>query len=268
MNRAQAAATHARAFVAEAARAPRGATVLRALDWSTGEAREIELPLDPAKGAREQIDAIFKRARRLKEGAAIAGARLDDATASSERLRALRAALSSPGADPEAIVAAARAAAPRDFKLSQAAGPAAANAGAPSPRPPYRRFIGATGAAILVGRNAQHNDALTLRVARPWDSWLHAKNRAGAHVVVPLQKGASLPADVLVEAAHLAAHFSDASEEAVVEVTYTPRRYIRKPRGSAPGAVVVDREKVIVLRRDEAILRRLLASEVEEEGQK
>jgi predicted ribosome quality control (RQC) complex YloA/Tae2 family protein len=76
-----------------------------------------------------------------------------------------------------------------------------------------------------------------------------------------------LPADLLVEAAHLAAHFSDASEEAVVEVTYTPRRYIRKPRGSAPGAVVVDREKVIVLRRDEAILRRLLASEVEEGGQ-
>jgi hypothetical protein len=263
---AQAAAQQARAFVAEAARAPRGASVLRAVDWSSGEAREIELRLDPAKGAREQIDAIFKRARRLKDGAAIAQARLDDATASSERLRDLRAALAAPGADPEAVVAEARAAAPRDFKLSSPGPGAASETSAQGPRPPYRRFVGASGAAILVGRNAQHNDALTLRVARPWDSWLHAKNRAGAHVVVPLSKGASLPADVLVEAAHLAAHFSDAPDEAVVEVTYTPRRYVRKPRGAAPGAVVVDREKVIALRRDETVLRRLLASEVEEGG--
>jgi predicted ribosome quality control (RQC) complex YloA/Tae2 family protein len=83
-----------------------------------------------------------------------------------------------------------------------------------------------------------------------------------------LPKGASLTAEVLVEAAHLAAHFSDASEEAIVEVTYTPRRFVRKPRGAAPGAVVVDREKVITLRRDEALLRRLLASEVDEGGQR
>jgi predicted ribosome quality control (RQC) complex YloA/Tae2 family protein len=68
---------------------------------------------------------------------------------------------------------------------------------------------------------------------------------------------------VLVDAAHLAAHFSDAKDEGVVEVQYTPRKYVRKPRGSAPGAVVVEREKVIVLRRDEETLRRLLAGEVE-----
>jgi hypothetical protein len=36
---------------------------------------------------------------------------------------------------------------------------------------------------------------------------------------------------------------------------------VRKPRGSPPGLVAVDREKVIILRRDETLLRRLLDRE-------
>jgi hypothetical protein len=50
----------------------------------------------------------------------------------------------------------------------------------------------------------------------------------------------------------------------VVEVQYAPRRYVRKPRRSAPGLVVLDREKVIVLRREDATLQGLLAREVVE----
>ena len=84
----------------------------------------------------------------------------------------------------------------------------------------------------------------------------------GAHVIVPRERNEDTPADLLVEAAHLAAHFSDARAESVVEIQYTPRRYLRKPRGSAPGFVVVDREKVLVLRVDAALLERLLATDV------
>jgi predicted ribosome quality control (RQC) complex YloA/Tae2 family protein len=119
------------------------------------------------------------------------------------------------------------------------------------------------GARILVGRSAEKNDELTFHVARPHDLWLHAKNRTGSHVIVPLDKNASCPGDVLVDAAHLAAHFSEARAEAVVEVQYTPRRYLRKPRGSTAGLVVVDREKVLVLRREEDRLRALLEREAE-----
>jgi len=114
-----------------------------------------------------------------------------------------------------------------------------------------------------VGRDAAPNDELTLHVARPRDLWLHVKNWTGAHVVVPLDKGASCPSEVLVQAAHLAAHFSDARAERVVEVSYVARRFVRKPRGSAPGAVVVDREKVLVLRKEDALIKHLLESEVE-----
>jgi predicted ribosome quality control (RQC) complex YloA/Tae2 family protein len=116
---------------------------------------------------------------------------------------------------------------------------------------------------LYVGRGAAQNDELTLHVARPHDLWLHAKEHPGAHVVVPLAKGRSCPPETLVDAAHLAAHFSDARGERVVEIQYTPRRYLRKPRGSAKGAVIVDREKVLVLRVDDARLQRLLNTEVD-----
>jgi len=256
----------ARLFVAEAARARRGVDRLAAVDWSSGEAREVELRIDPARGAQEQVDALFRRARRLKEGAHIGRARLADAQKAGELLRRVADALADPEqTDLEQLVARARAAAPRDFKLAPTESPTEGKR-APryAPAAIHRTFVGASGGRILVGKSAEKNDALTFHVARPRDLWLHAKNRTGAHVVVPLPKGASCPAELLVEAAHLAAHFSDARGEALVEVTYVARRYVRKPRGSPPGLVVVDREKVIVLRKQADVLRRTLEGELQE----
>jgi predicted ribosome quality control (RQC) complex YloA/Tae2 family protein len=64
-----------------------------------------------------------------------------------------------------------------------------------------------------------------------------------------------------LDAATLAAHFSEAAGEALVEVQHTDRRHVRKPRGAAPGAVFVDREHVLLLRFEPERLVRLLASE-------
>ena len=258
-------AERATTFVAEAARAPRGTSVLRAVDWSSGEARNVEIAIDPARAAKEQIAAMFKRAKRLTEGAKIAQERLLEAQTARAKLDLVAESLSRPQPDFALLEASARTAAPRDFKLGSGSAPTRRTRHDNAPRPPFRKFIGGQGIPILVGRSASHNDELTLHVARPRDLWLHAKNRAGAHVIVPLEKGVSCPADVLVQAAHLAAHFSEARDERVVEITYTPRRYVRKPRASAPGAVLVDREKVIVLRKEDDVLRRLLESEADAE---
>lgn len=263
---ADAMARRAQLFVAEAARARRGTTRLVATDWSSGEPREAVLELDPARGAQEQVDAMFQRARRLKDGARISRERLQATERMRDALEAIAAELArEEQPDLEALAARARAAAPRDFKPpspSPSAGPSKRKQD--QAKPPYRTFLASSGARILVGRNAEKNDELTLHVARPRDLWLHAKNRKGSHVVVPLAKGAVCPPEVLAEAAHLAAHFSDAREEDLVEIQHTPRRYVRKPRKSPPGLVVVDREKVMILRRRPEVLRGLLEREIEE----
>jgi predicted ribosome quality control (RQC) complex YloA/Tae2 family protein len=84
--------------------------------------------------------------------------------------------------------------------------------------------------------------------------------------VIPLARGEICPDARLLDAATLAAHFSDARGESVVDVQHAERRHVRKPRGSAPGAVVVDRERVLVLRLEPARLARLLRGETLAEG--
>jgi fibronectin-binding protein A (FbpA)/ribosomal quality control pathway NFACT family protein len=258
-------AEQAASFVAAAARAPRGARSLTVTDWSSGEAKSIELALDPAKTAREQLDAMFKRAKRLKLGGAIAKRRLGEAETAWEALAELgeQAKIAESYEAIDALAAAARKAAPREFALGAGTSGATQKreGGKAAPSRPYRVFRGESGAKILSGKGAAGNDALTLHVARPHDLWLHAKGRTGAHVIVTLEKNSVCPSDVLVEAAHVAAHFSEGREEGVIEIQYTPRRYLRKPRGAAPGMVIVEREKVLVLRVDPAMITRLLAGE-------
>jgi predicted ribosome quality control (RQC) complex YloA/Tae2 family protein len=262
-------------LVGEAARVPRGATKLVVTDWSSGEAVPMEVPLDPAKSAREQVEAMFKRAKRLNLGGRVAEERLAQAEAQAMAIAAaleeVRAAATLVEMDAAAREAKKRA--PRDVSLTDAAGTGtgattggakgakSGAAGKAGRRIPFRTFLARSGKKLLVGKGATDNDALTLKIAKPHDLWLHAKDRTGAHVIVPLEKGHTCPAEDLVDAAHLAAHFSDAREEKAVDVQYTPRRYLRKPKGSAPGAVVVDREKVLALRFDPALLRALLERE-------
>lgn len=267
-------ASQAQWLVAEATRAPRGATKLVVTDWSSGEAVPMEVLLDPAKSAREQVDAMFKRAKRLKLGGKIAGERLAQADGHALAVAiAIEAVRAAPGvlAMKEAAREAKRAA-PRDVSLPGATTNAGVSAGAKTSaktsaagakgrRIAFRTFSARSGKKLLVGKGAADNDTLTLKIAKPNDLWLHAKDRTGAHVIVPLEKGQTCPADDLVDAAHLAAHFSEAREEKAVDVQYTPKRYLRKPKGSAPGAVVVDREKVLALRFDAALLRQLLERE-------
>ena len=112
-----------------------------------------------------------------------------------------------------------------------------------------------------MGRDAPSNDALTVRVARPGDLWLHARGSAGAHVVVPgWSKEGGGDVEALLDAATLAAHFSDQRGEALAEVVYGDRRYVRKRRGSPPGQVELTRERVLAVRVEPARLARLLAS--------
>jgi predicted ribosome quality control (RQC) complex YloA/Tae2 family protein len=128
-------------------------------------------------------------------------------------------------------------------------------------RVPFRAFTSASGARLLVGRDGADNDALTFRVASPHDLWVHAKDRRGAHVILSLRRGESPREADLLDAAHLAAHFSEARGEAVVDVQYTPRKHLRRPRGAAPGFVLVDRERVLALRVEPARLEALLDGE-------
>ncbi|SET51464.1 NFACT RNA binding domain-containing protein [Hymenobacter actinosclerus] len=104
-----------------------------------------------------------------------------------------------------------------------------------------------SGFTILVGRNAANNDLLTQRYAHKDDLWLHAKDVTGSHVVIRQRAGQPVPAPVLERAAQLAAWYSKRQHDSLCPVTYTPKKYVRKPRGAKPGQVAIEREKVLLV---------------------
>ena len=78
------------------------------------------------------------------------------------------------------------------------------------------------------------------------------------------EKTASL--ETLLDAAALAAHFSKARGRGSVEVIYTPRKFVRKPKGMKPGAVTVERSKSVRVQPDAERLGRVLATGGGEHG--
>ncbi|MCE7070458.1 NFACT RNA binding domain-containing protein [Dyadobacter sp. CY327] len=105
-------------------------------------------------------------------------------------------------------------------------------------------FMGYT---ILIGRNAKNNDVLTKQFASKDDLWLHAKDVTGSHVVVKNQPGRNFPALVIERAAELAAFYSKRKNDSLCPVIYTPKKFVRKPKGLPEGAVVIDKESVVMV---------------------
>lgn len=103
------------------------------------------------------------------------------------------------------------------------------------------------GYTILIGRNAKNNDLLTQRYAFKEDLWLHARDVSGSHVVVKYQAGKRFPKTVIERAAELAAWNSKRRTDSLCPVIYTPKKFVRKPKGLAEGQVVVEKEEVVMV---------------------
>ena len=118
-----------------------------------------------------------------------------------------------------------------------------------------RRYQSSDGYEVLVGRTARDNDQLTFRVARPNDLWLHAGDYPGSHVIVRNSSRSDIPHRTVIEAAQLAAKFSQARKDSKVDIHYTRRKYLTKPKGSAPGLVHMSNFKTITVEPGENLER-------------
>lgn len=105
------------------------------------------------------------------------------------------------------------------------------------------RSLSVEGFEVLVGKGDAENDALTFGVGEPHDFWLHVSGLPGSHVVVRNpDRLESLPRPVLEAAAALAAWHSKArGSRGKVEVHVCRVADVSKPRGLAPGEVLLRR---------------------------
>ncbi|MGZ6069573.1 MAG: NFACT RNA binding domain-containing protein [Myxococcaceae bacterium] len=229
---------------------PRGASSVRLTEWTGEGPREVEVPLERTLTPRAQVDRHFHQYRRLLRGSAMA----------RERLVTLDREI----AETERALAAAEASTEAEVQTPLAPVPARPSRKRPAPaHRPYRVFRDAAGHPIWVGRAGEDNAALTFQVARAHHLWMHARGVPGAHVVVPLDRGEDVGQETLLDAAHLALHFSRAAGEPRGEVAWTRARLVKRVKGGAPGQVTYTGEKMLAIRMEPARLERLLRTREE-----
>jgi predicted ribosome quality control (RQC) complex YloA/Tae2 family protein len=112
----------------------------------------------------------------------------------------------------------------------------------------FRVFVLDDDHTLYVGKNAANNDELTMRFAKQNDWWFHARGSAGSHAVLRGVSEPRIPKQILEKAAGITAYYSQARNASWVNVVYTQRKYVRKPKGANVGAVVLEREQTVMVK--------------------
>ena len=119
-----------------------------------------------------------------------------------------------------------------------------------------RRFRTEAGLLVLVGRSNRQNDKLTAKIAERGDYWFHTQKIHGSHVIL-CTGGAEPDEKSILQAAKIAAYFSQGRSGGKVAVDYTPVKYVKKPAGARPGMVVYTTYRTILAEPEEELVRRL-----------
>jgi predicted ribosome quality control (RQC) complex YloA/Tae2 family protein len=193
--------------------------------------------VDPRLSAVENAQALFARYRKAREAEERVPELLQLARQDAEYLAELRALVEV--ADQMDAIRALR----REVSSAVHAGGSGArgSSGSVARSAPYRRVALGDGYEALVGTSAAGNALVTFDLARPDDTWLHARGVQGAHVIVRN----SPPAQILERAARLAAWHSAARGATAVEVDVALRRYVKKIPNGPPGLVRYSNERTL-----------------------
>lgn len=234
----------------------KGAPSLKVVDYYDPDLKEVEIQLDPSIDLQSNINAYFKAYKRLHNATDEIETRLLEAMERHEQLNGL-ADIVREQVTEDALVELVSTweqskLLKRVRKQSRARGK-----DAPS-RLPYRSLVSRRGTPIFVGRGSKGNDHLSIKVARGRDVWFHARDWAGAHVILRVESNAPAHNADIIDAAILAAHFSKGNKDTMVDVTMAQAKYVRKPKGYPSGMVTVAGGSTLATHIDPVILKKLL----------
>ncbi len=119
-----------------------------------------------------------------------------------------------------------------------------------------REFRSTAGLRILVGRNNRQNDRLTAKDAQKWDIWFHTQKIHGSHVIL-CTDGLEADEQSILEAAQIAAYYSQGREGDKVAVDYTPVKFVKKPASARPGMVIYTTYKTLFVTPDGELVKKL-----------
>lgn len=232
----------------------RGQREVRVQDWFAEGTPERTLEIDPKLAPAENVQKLFDRFHKLERARATVDEELERARARMAQLEELAARAEDTDIDAAKLDGEAVEAGLLDPR--QVAD--VRKRKAPAPRKPYRSFVGSQGSEIRVGRTSRDNDTLTIRLARGSDFWLHTADCPGSHVVLCTPKGKEPDHEELLDAAHLAIHFSPIRGTDRAPVHVAQRKHIHKPKGAKPGLVALSGGRILEVRMQQDRLDALL----------
>jgi predicted ribosome quality control (RQC) complex YloA/Tae2 family protein len=235
-------------LLANIATAIRSGNEIKIKDYYAEGTPEISLEVDQETSLQDEAGRYFARYTKAKRAAQEISARL-------KKLETELRELESRNAEIERVIAHNDLSALESYEAASGKPNLKIKKKQEEKIPGVRRYLSSDSYEILVGRAALTNDRLTFKVARPHDLWLHAADYPGSHVVVRNPSRGEIPHRTIVEAAQLAAKFSQAGADSKVTVHYTPRKFLAKPKGAAPGLVRMSSFKSVTVTPAESIPR-------------
>ena len=229
----------------------RGSTV-QLKDFYAPGTPTIEIEVDEKTTLQAEAAKYFARYSKAKRAAAQITTRLEEIESKTGELERQQGLLASIIVERDEV---------RLAQLTREQNPQKKNPAGPKTRraaekiPGTRRYLSSDGYEVLVGRAAKDNDHLTFRIARAQDLWLHAADYPGSHVIARNPSRKDVPPRTLIEAAQLAAKFSQANNDKKVNVNYTQQKFVSRIKGAAPGLVRLASFRTITVEPKESMER-------------
>ena len=229
-------------------RMERGMSRLTAQNYYDPDCADVDIPLDVRLSPQENAAKYFKKYTKAKTAEKYITAQLEKARVELTYLESVLQELTLAESEQDF----------NDIRAELTDGGYLRAKGRKQPQRPSkpREFRSTAGLRILVGRNNRQNDRLTAKDAEKWDIWLHTQRIHGSHVIL-CTGGAQPDEQSLLEAASLAAYFSQAQNSTKVPVDFTQVKYVKKPAGSPPGFVNYTNYKTILADPSEELVKRL-----------
>ena len=225
-------------LTAQAYLVPRGAETVSLPNFYDPQGGTVEIALDVALTPAQNAQKYFKRYRKARVAQDLAKEQKEKTLKEIELLE--QALFDLEESETEQDMADVRTA----LEEGGIVKPAAGKSGKKKPRQPESapmRFLAPDGTEIIVGKNSAQNDRVT-GAAKGTDTWLHAKDMPGSHVIVKAERPSP---DTLAMALRLAAWYSK-GKGVSVPVDYTLRKHVKKPGGSPAGFVIYTNQKTVV----------------------
>jgi predicted ribosome quality control (RQC) complex YloA/Tae2 family protein len=229
----------------------KGMRVLRTADFYDPEGAEIDIPLDPLKTPQQNAARYYKDYNKAKTAEEMLTVQIEKGERELEYLNSVLETITL--AEGERDLQEIRQELVETGYLRQAK-----KSGKKEKKLISKpmEFRSSSGLRISVGKNNAQNDQLTTKAAFKSDIWFHTQKIHGSHVIL-WTEGNEPDTQSLLEAATLAAFFSQARESSNVPVDYTPVKFVKKPAGARPGMVVYPTYQTAYVTPTEEVVKQL-----------